>query len=227
MNSQTDCGNWWGFSQSSWWCQSAEYPVQSAVGRIWQERWHLGVYHTSTGIWDHGKIFQGITYKAWDLEKLAADLRREVENKTTDDLTNTPKNTVLSMIGLTSPLWTLGMFQMVTGESFQYIRHTKQTKPSEIGVRHAACTVSGYGHVIRYQNTSNLEQCYIRGGSDKKELTDRLTGMHHLERQESLGSTEDGSMTMSHIFNTPTFTSEKNLRYDISKSSFTIGLEVC
>jgi hypothetical protein len=52
-----------------------------------------------------------------DLEKLTADLQREEEKTATDDLVNTPKYTVLSMVGLTSPVWTLGMFQMVTGES--------------------------------------------------------------------------------------------------------------
>ena len=50
-----------------------------------------------------------------DLEKLAADRQREEEETTTDDLVNTPKHTVMSMVGLTSPVWTLGMFQMVTG----------------------------------------------------------------------------------------------------------------
>ena len=54
-----------------------------------------------------------------DLEKLVADRLCETENKVTDDLTNTLKHTVMSMIGLTSPLWTLDMFQMVTGESCQ------------------------------------------------------------------------------------------------------------
>ena len=52
---------------------------------------------------------------AKDLEKLAADRQREAEKKATDDLLNTPKYTVLSMIGLTSPVWTIGIFQMVTG----------------------------------------------------------------------------------------------------------------
>jgi hypothetical protein len=53
---------------------------------------------------------------AKDLEKLAADLQREEEKTATDDLVNTPKHTVLSMVGLTSPVWTLGMFQIVTGK---------------------------------------------------------------------------------------------------------------
>ena len=66
---------------------------------------------------------------AKDLEKLAVDRLREAENKATDDLANTPKHPVLSMIWHTSPLWSLGMFQMVTGESCQCIRRTKQTNP--------------------------------------------------------------------------------------------------
>ena len=51
------------------------------------------------------------------LEKLAADRQRQAEIKGTDDLVDDPKHTVLSMTGLTSTVWTLGMFQMVTGES--------------------------------------------------------------------------------------------------------------
>jgi hypothetical protein len=47
---------------------------------------------------------------AKDLEKLAADRQREAEKKATDDLLNNPKHTVLSMVGLTSPVWTIGMF---------------------------------------------------------------------------------------------------------------------
>jgi hypothetical protein len=66
---------------------------------------------------------------AKDLKKLAADLQREEEKTGTDDLVNTPKHTVLSMVGLTSPVWILGMLQMVTGESCQCIRRTKQTDP--------------------------------------------------------------------------------------------------
>jgi hypothetical protein len=54
---------------------------------------------------------------AKDLEKLAADRQRESQKKVRDDVVNTPKHTVLSVVGLTSPEWTLGMFQMVTGES--------------------------------------------------------------------------------------------------------------
>ena len=56
---------------------------------------------------------------AKDLEKLAADRQRQAEKKATDDLVNAPKHTVLSMTGLTSAVWTLGMFQMVTGDDHQ------------------------------------------------------------------------------------------------------------
>ena len=58
---------------------------------------------------------------AKDLEKLAADRQREAEKKATDDLLDAPKHTVLSMTALTSAVCTLGMFQMVTGESCQCI----------------------------------------------------------------------------------------------------------
>ena len=54
---------------------------------------------------------------AKDLEKLAADRQGETEKKAIDDLVDAPKHTVLSMTGLTSAVWTFGMFQMVTGES--------------------------------------------------------------------------------------------------------------
>jgi hypothetical protein len=37
MDSQTDCVNWWGLSQSSWWWQSQNYSLQSSLGRIRQE----------------------------------------------------------------------------------------------------------------------------------------------------------------------------------------------
>jgi hypothetical protein len=63
---------------------------------------------------------------AKDLEKLAADRQSEAGKKATDDLLNTPNHTVLSKVGLTSPVWTIGMFQMVTGESCQCIRNNKQ-----------------------------------------------------------------------------------------------------
>ena len=42
-----------------------------------------------------------------DLEKLTVDRLCEVENKEKDDVSTTPKHTVLSKVGLTSPMWTL------------------------------------------------------------------------------------------------------------------------
>ena len=50
MDSETDCGNWSGFSQSSWWWKSKDYSLKSSLGRIRQERRHLGAHHASTGI---------------------------------------------------------------------------------------------------------------------------------------------------------------------------------
>ena len=47
----------------------------------------------------------------------------------------------------------------------------------------------------------------VGGGADHKEVVDRLTGMKHLERQERLGSSTDGRMTLSPTSNTPPFTS--------------------
>jgi len=82
---------------------------------------------------------------AKDLEKLVADRKCQAAKTATDDLVNTPKHTVLFMVGLTSAVWTLGMFQMVTGESCQYIQRTKQTESCHVGVRHATCTVPKCG----------------------------------------------------------------------------------
>ncbi len=56
MDSEANCGNWWGFSQSGWWWKSKDYSLQSSLGRIRQERRHLGAHHTSTGIYYHGQI---------------------------------------------------------------------------------------------------------------------------------------------------------------------------
>ena len=106
---------------------------------------------------------------------VAADRVREAEKKAKDNAASTAKHTVLSMAGLTSAVWTLGMFQMVAGESCQCIRRTKQKNPCDVAVRHAACTVPTCGFVVRYQNTSNLEQHYIRGGHDHAELAKILS----------------------------------------------------
>ena len=145
-----------------------------------------------------------------------------MEKKATDDLVDAPKHTVLSMTGLTSAVWTLGMFQMVTGESCQCIQRTKQTEPCHEGVRHAACTVPTCGFVIRYQNTSNLEQHYIRGGLDHKELAGRLAATQQLDRGVQLGAAADGSMALGHTWqhglgsqHAPAFTAEKKARCDM------------
>ena len=71
------------------------------------------------------------------------------------------------------------------------------------------------GFVIRYQNTSNLEQHYIRGGLDHKELAGRLAEMQQLERGVQLGAAADGSMALSRTCNAPAFTAEKKARCDI------------
>jgi len=122
----------------------------------WEPITHLQGYATMV------KAFKESHAK--DVEKLAADRVREAEKKAKDNAASTPKHTVLSMAGLTSAVWTLGMFEMVSGESCQCIHRTKQKNPCDVAVRHAACTVPTCGFVVRYQNTSNLEQHYIRGG---------------------------------------------------------------
>ncbi len=67
MDSETDCDNWWGFSQPSWRWKSKDHSLQSSLGRIRQEGRHLGVHHTSTGMCYHGKIVQGITCeRSWE-----------------------------------------------------------------------------------------------------------------------------------------------------------------
>ncbi len=111
-----------------------------------QERRHLGAHHASTGIFYHGKIIQGITFeRSWET---GYEYQCEEVKKATDDLINSPKYTVPSMVGLTSPVWTLGMFQMVTGESYHCIQHTKQTDPYHVGVRHVEYTVPHLYEVI-------------------------------------------------------------------------------
>jgi hypothetical protein len=52
-----------------------------------------------------------------DVERLEWDRRRETESKEVHTPKNTPKDTVVFMKGLTSPVWTLVMFQMVTEDS--------------------------------------------------------------------------------------------------------------
>jgi hypothetical protein len=110
---------------------------------------------------------------------------------------------ILSMVILTSPVWTLGMFQMVTGESCQCIRRIRVTLVFDILC--VQCLKCGF--VIRYQNTSNLEQHYIRGGLDHNELVGRLTVMQQMEGGMQLGDATDDSMSLSHVWNTPAYDS--------------------
>jgi hypothetical protein len=70
----------------------------------------------------------------------------------------------------------------------QCMKRTKQRTTCDITVRHATCTVAGCGFVVKYQNTSNLENQYVTTGTDHKKLADRLTSIHHIDRQERLGS---------------------------------------
>ncbi len=57
------------------------------------------------------------------------------------------------------------------------------------------------GFVIRYQNTSNLEQHYSRGGLDHKELAGRLAAIQQLERGVQMGVATHVSEDMtSHRF---------------------------
>ena len=122
-----------------------------------------------------------------DVERLAADRRREAESKEAHALKNDPKHTALCMKGLTSPVWTLGMFQMVSGDSCQCMKRTKQSTACHITVRHAACTVQGCGFVVKYQNTSNLENHYATAGTDHKELADRLTSSKAYRQASEVG----------------------------------------
>jgi hypothetical protein len=76
-----------------------------------------------------------------DVERLAADRRREAESKEAHALKNAPKHTVLCMKGLTSPVWTLGMFQMVSGDSCHCMKRTNQTRLVilQFGIQYAQC----------------------------------------------------------------------------------------
>jgi hypothetical protein len=151
-----------------------------------------------------------------DVERLTADRRCVSESKETHALKNAPKHTVACMKGLTSPVWSLSMFQMVTGDSFQCMKRTKQSTACDITVRHTSyCTVKGCGLVAKYQNTSNLENHYVTIGTDHKELADRLTSMQHIDRQKRLGSAADGRIVLSRTFVTPAFTTDKKSHCDI------------
>ncbi len=80
------------------------------------------------------KVFKESDEK--DVQRLAADRRCEAASKEAHDLKNAPKHTVLCMKGLTSPVWTLGMFQMVSGYSCQCMERTKQSTACDFTVRH-------------------------------------------------------------------------------------------
>ncbi len=172
----------------------------------------MGTDHNLQGYSNMVKTFKESHEK--DIERLAADRRCESESKEAHTLKNSPKHTVLFMKGLNSPVWTLGMFQMVSGDSCQCMKRTKQNTGCDITVRHATCTVSGCGFVTKYQKTSNLENHYVTVGTDHKELADRLTSMH-IDRQERLGSAADGRISLSHIFVAPAFTVDKKSHCDI------------
>jgi hypothetical protein len=104
---------------------------------------------------------------------------------------------------------------MVTGDSCQCMKRTKQSTAGDITVRHTTCTVTGCGFVTKYQNTSNLENHYVTAGTDHKEFVDRLTSIQHIDRQERLGSASDGRITLSHTFVSPAFIADKKSRRDI------------
>jgi hypothetical protein len=171
------------------------------TGDTWEPITHLQGYASMV------KVFKESREK--NVERLDADRRREAESKEAHALKNAPKHTVLCMKGLTSPVWTLGMFQMVSGDSCLCMKRTKQNTSCDITVRHAACTVSGCGFVAKYQNTSNLENHYVTAGTDHKELADRLTSIQHIDRQERLGSAADGRIALFHTSVAPAFTTDK------------------
>ncbi len=78
------------------------------------------------------------------------------------------------------------------------------------------CTVSGCGFVAKYQYNSNLENHYVTtAGTDHKELADRLTSIHHIDRKQKLGSEGDGRIALSHTFVTTSFTTDKKSHCDI------------
>jgi hypothetical protein len=76
------------------------------------------------------------------------------------------------------------------------MKRTNQSTVSDITIRHETGTVTGCGFMVKYQNTSNLENHNVTVGTDHKELADRLTSMHHIDRKERLGSASDGRITL-------------------------------
>jgi hypothetical protein len=78
------------------------------------------------------------------------------------------------------------------------------------GVRHSACTVPNLMWICHpisdtERGTSNLEQHYIRGGLDHKELGGRLTVIQQMERGVHLGDAGDGNMVLSRVWNGPAY----------------------
>ena len=90
-----------------------------------------------------------------DVERLAAERRSEAESKESYALKNAPKHTVLCMKGLTSPVWTMGMFQMVTGDSCQCMKHTKQCTVCDVSYIQS-CDASASSDDQRASNAQDL-----------------------------------------------------------------------
>ncbi len=113
-------------------------------------RRHLGVHHASR-ICYHDKIVQGITCeRSWETGPYLTSVdSRHVSDGDRGILPVYPTHQTNGSV----PRWCSGH------------------------VRHVTCTVPKCGFVIRYQNTSNLEQHYIRVGLDHKELVYRLTAI--------------------------------------------------
>ena len=147
-----------------------------------------------------------------EMERMAEKKKRDAEREAAQNLQNAPKHTLLPMIGLTSAIWGLGMFQMVSGTSCQCCFRTKQKDPCATSVRHAACTVQGCGFVVKYQNTSNLEAHYTAAGLDHEELSDQLRQHQHLQTQTLLFVGADGSGRQTGKVVAPAFTKAKKGR---------------
>ena len=80
----------------------ARWSGYDRTGDTWEPITHLQGYASMV------KAFKESHEK--DVERLAADRRREAESKEAHALKNAPKHTVLCMKGLTSPVWTLVMY---------------------------------------------------------------------------------------------------------------------
>jgi hypothetical protein len=114
---------------------------------LYKVRW--SGYDRTGDLWEQITHLQGysIMVKSFkeshenDAEGLTADRRRESESKETHTLKNDFKHTVLCMKDLTSPVWTMVMFQMMTGDVCQCMKRNKQSTACYISVRmqHAQC----------------------------------------------------------------------------------------